>query len=116
MAALGTHQFIENFSLAYHLRVVEKLRLQPQETLAIVSQNLLRWRESGHLSIGELKTLLEWEKIVFDSSVTELALILSDNSSKGKRLRQSSPFIGILTKEERLGVLAACEEGTTLQT
>jgi hypothetical protein len=34
-------------------------------------------------------------------------------SDEGQRLRSSSPFVGTLTPEERLEILAACEQRAT---
>lgn len=107
---LGTHQFLDDFALAYHRRVAEKLRLEPNKTIETARQNLSRWRSSESLTVGELKSLQDWEEILSNGASNRLIQVLTDDSNEARRLRQSSPFIGILSKEERLEILADCEK------
>ncbi len=43
-----------------------------------------------------------------------LVEIITDASDDGHRLRSSSPFVGVLSPEERLEILAACEQRPTV--
>jgi hypothetical protein len=45
--------------------------------------------------------------------VERLVEIMTDSSDEGQRLRSSSPFVGALSPEERLEILAACEQRAT---
>jgi hypothetical protein len=40
-----------------------------------------------------------------------IAAILTADSDEGQRLRQSTPFPGVLSKEEREEIFARCEKG-----
>jgi hypothetical protein len=62
--------------------------------------NVRRWREShGTPSLA----LAEWEQIL-NGTVDQVAKFLVECSERATRLRQSSPFTGILTETERLAV------------
>ena len=41
-------------------------------------------------------------------------LVAFDASDEGQRLRSSSSFVGVLSPEERLEILAACEQRATV--
>ena len=49
----------------------------------------------------------EWQEILGEADVDRLIEILTDTSDEGQRLRSSSPFVGVLSPEERLEILAA---------
>jgi hypothetical protein len=60
-------------------------------------ENLQRWQKTeGSPSL----TLAEWENIL-SGPVVQVAQFLEDRSERATRLRQSSPFAGILTEAER---------------
>ena len=62
--------------------------------------NARRWQESHD---RPSLALLEWEQIL-GGSVDQVARFLVARSETATRLRQSSPFTGILTEPERLAV------------
>jgi hypothetical protein len=111
--ALGSHQFLDDFALAYHLAVAERLRERPDAVLERARQNLNRWLEGDALGSGERQSVEEWQNILDVSDVGRLIRIITDTSDEGQRLRSSSPFVGALTPEERLELLAACEQKAT---
>jgi hypothetical protein len=111
--ALGSHQFLDDFALAYHLAVAERLRERPDAVIERARQNLNRWLEGDALGSGERQTVEEWQNILDVSDVSRLIRIITDTSDEGQRLRSSSPFVGALTPEERLELLAACEQKAT---
>ena len=45
-------------------------------------------------------SLQEWDNILAQGPTIALA-VLTENSERGRRLRQSSPFAGVLTPQER---------------
>ncbi|HMP73281.1 MAG TPA: hypothetical protein PKE55_08465 [Kiritimatiellia bacterium] len=57
-----------------------------------------RWREQGSSPLHE-----EWKEIL-QGNWTEIKAILLDESEGGNRLRQNSPFCGILTPHERWAI------------
>ena len=103
---LGTHQFLDEFALAYHRAVAERLRGDGAAVINHARRNLDRWAGSP----GDNRTLEEWRKILDESPINKLIEIITDTSDEGQRLRSSSPFAGTLSHEERLEILAACEQ------
>jgi hypothetical protein len=90
-----THQAIDARSLAMVRRIVEKIDADPERRgLARAREVCARWLERGNVPAREWMRILErpW---------TEIRQILLDESDEGQRLRQSDPFVGILTPDER---------------
>ncbi|MBC7929153.1 MAG: hypothetical protein H7Z38_01135 [Rubrivivax sp.] len=113
VSSLGTHQFLDDFALAYHLVVAKRLRVGPEAVLSRARQNLNRWLEGDAFGSGERQSVEEWQKILDGSDIERLIEIITDTSDEGQRLRSSSPLVGALTPEERLEILAACEQRAT---
>jgi len=114
--ALGSHQFLDAFALAYHRSVAELLRVTPDPILQHARKNLTVWMARGELSAGAMLSLREWQKLLNESTLPQLIAIIIDESDEGQRLRQSSPFAGTLSAEERLEILAECEKRASSQT
>ena len=95
------HRLIDERSLAFERLIVAKLRSEP----ALVEKargNLARWLET--CSPGVRPVLIEWQRLL-DGPFDELLVLLEATDERATRLRQSSPFCGILTEEERLGII-----------
>ena len=103
---LGTHQFLDEFALAYHRAVAERLSTDGAAVIDHARRNLDRWAGGP----GDTRALEEWRKILDESPMDKLIEIITDTSDEGQRLRSSSPFAGTLSYEERLEILAACEQ------
>jgi hypothetical protein len=114
VSPLGSHAFLDEFALAYHLAVAERLRAEPEAVLERAHRNLHRWAEGDAFGPGELASLEEWRRILGELDVARLIEIMTDTSDEGQRLRLSSPFVGALSPEERLEILAACEQRATV--
>jgi hypothetical protein len=110
---LGSHAFLNEFARAYHWAVADRLRAEPSAVLEHARRNLDRWTEGDAFGPGELASLDEWRRILDRADVERLIEIMIDTSDKGQRLRSSSPFVGILSPEERLEILTACEQKAT---
>ena len=52
-------------------------------------------------SPGEQHELREWDRILRTMSVARLRRFLNDSGERAARLRQSLPFVGVLTPQER---------------
>jgi hypothetical protein len=90
------HQRLDERSLALHRLVAQKLQDAPT-LLDKARDNLRRWQQAnGPPSLA----LVEWERII-SGSVDQVVAVLVERSEKAARLRQSSPFCGILTEVER---------------
>jgi hypothetical protein len=113
VSPLGSHAFLDDFALAYHRVVAERLRAEPEAVLERARRNLSRWAEGDAFGAGEQASLEEWQGILGEADVDRLIKIMTDTSDEGQRLRSSSPFVGALSPEERLELLAACEQRAT---
>jgi hypothetical protein len=93
------HSRLDERSLALHRLVAEKVLANPA-LLDKARGNVRRWQES-HSSSS--LALAEWEQIL-TGTPDQVARFLAERSEKATRLRQSSPFTGILTEPERLAI------------
>jgi hypothetical protein len=114
ISPLGSHAFLDEFALAYHRAVAVRLRAEPEAVLERARRNLDRWMEGDAFGAGEQASLEEWRKILGEADVDHLIEIITDTSDYGQRLRSSSPFVGALSPQERLEILAACEQRATV--
>jgi hypothetical protein len=97
--ATSDHARLDERSLALHRRVAEKILADPA-LLGTARANVLRWQAA---SATPLPALSEWESIL-DEPVEEVAALLTERSERAARLRQSSPFTGIITEAERQAI------------
>jgi len=110
LGSLGSHQFLDDFALTYHRAVAARLRVAPEPVIEHARNNLARWgARYGSLS-GATLTFREWEKLLEESTVEKLIALITEDSDEGQRRRQSTPFAGVLTPEERRELLDACEK------
>ena len=92
---MRTHQDIDRRSLEMVRRIVAKIDADPERRgLAHAKRVCDRWVAQGIRSAREWQTILErpWE---------EVRAVLLEESDEGQRLRQTDPFCGILTPQER---------------
>lgn len=95
------HRLIDERSLAFSRLIAGKLQTDP--TLVQHARgNLDRWLRD--CSERSRPTLLEWRKLL-DGPLAELLSFLTSPEERAVRLRQSSPFAGLLTPEERWEIL-----------
>ena len=95
------HRLIDERSLTFDRLIAAKLRSHP----ALVEKarsNLARWLET--CSAGARPALLEWQRLL-SGPIDELLVLMEATDERSTRLRQSSPFCGILTPDERLGII-----------
>ena len=100
---MRSHEWIDRRSLALHEAVAAKLEADPA-LLRVARDNLCRWRAAA-----ERPAYVEWQDLLDGAPLSEVLTILRSNSERAVRLRQSSPFAGVLTSEERNRVLALYE-------
>lgn len=97
------HRIIEARSLAMHCLIARKIAADPA-LLDVARRNLKAW--SARYGDSPPRALDEWRTIL-ERSWPEIAAVMTDASELGARLRQSSPFAGILTAAERRRVYEA---------
>jgi hypothetical protein len=99
---MRSHEWIDQRSLALDRAVAEKLRAEP----ALVDrarETLGRWLEQRRAAVPPV--LLEWREILAHWPLARILDLLTSADEDPRRLRQSSPFCGILSPEERLAIL-----------
>ncbi len=96
---MKTHQEIDERSLAMARAIVARIDADPGRAgLEKARTTCKRW-----LDRGGGPAVREWLNIL-EGSWEEVRRVLLDDSEEGKRLRQSSPFCGILTPRERWAI------------
>lgn len=99
---MQTHQDIDRRSLAMHCLVVEKIRREPA-LFDRAKGTLARWRQT--VCASSQPYLIEWERL-FDQGMESCLAVAVEDSQRATDLRQSSPFAGILSNQERFAFLA----------
>jgi hypothetical protein len=92
------HSGIDAVSLSLARRVAERLRARA-ELLEIARANLSRWRHRNADSPSLLRCYAEWEHIL-TRPLEEVCTLLEAETEEGQRLRQNSPFPGVLSPAE----------------
>ncbi|MBI3922863.1 MAG: hypothetical protein HY318_15690 [Armatimonadetes bacterium] len=93
---MRTHQRIDERSLAMAKAIVTRIDTDPKrEGLARANSVCERWEKQHPSSCNR-----EWLRLLA-KPWGEVRAILLDGTDEGRRLRQNSPFCGILTPEER---------------
>src|ERR1700749_1478146 len=82
VSSLGSHAFLDEFALAYHRAVAERLRAEPEAVLERARRNLHRWAEGDAFGPGERASLEEWNLILGEADVDRLIEIMTDLSDE----------------------------------
>ena len=104
---MRSHAWIDRRSQALHEAIAAKLD-QDVRLLEIARANLRRW-----LSANPAPALLEWRALLDRMTAAEVSELLRSSEESAARLRQSSPFAGILTPGERQAILDRYESRGT---
>jgi hypothetical protein len=102
-ASWSNHRLLEARSLALHCLAAASIERRP-ELLEIARRNLANWRRARGGALPP--ALQEWEPILC-RPWPEIAAIMTAPTEEGARLRQSSPFAGVLTPAQRRRVYEA---------
>jgi hypothetical protein len=94
------HSFLDRRSLAFHVAIAEKLRSDPK-LLEEVRDRLRKLLSDDRVSISTRDAYREWLDVFEQHSFEEVLTLLVDPSEEGTRLRQATPFAGILSHAER---------------
>lgn len=93
----SSHRLLEARSLAMHSVIAQKLERDPH-LLEVPRNNLNRWRSRWGAQTP--RWFEEWSQIMA-RPWREIAALITEPSENAARLRQSSPFAGVLTPQER---------------
>jgi hypothetical protein len=102
------HEIVDDRSLEMDRVIAGKIRANPK-LIQIALTNIERWLANPDYSESNRQALMEWKNIIENSSVGVLATLLESSSDEARRLRQSSPFCGILTPDERQAIFQKYE-------
>jgi len=97
------HRIIEARSLAMHCLIARKIETD-RRLLDAARRNLEVW--TGRYGDAPPRALGEWREILA-RPWPEIAALITDAGESAVRLRQSSPFAGVLTPAERRRVYEA---------
>ncbi len=101
LAAVPALTFEERRSLAISTAVAAKLRENPTVVLAKARENIDKMRSIGP---SEQRWVGVWESLLA-LGPSHVAALLTSTDQFARDLRQSSPFAGVLTEEERREIL-----------
>lgn len=101
-----THEWIDQRSLALDKAIAQKLRAQPQ-LLQRAKATLQRWIQQRQPAVP--RAFLEWKEILDTWPFEKILAFLTSAEQEPTRLRQSSPFCGILTEAERIAIFKEYE-------
>jgi hypothetical protein len=99
----SSHRLLEARSLALHAVIARKIDRDPA-LLAVAHRNIARW--SARWADEEPAWLKEWKGLL-KQPWENIAALITELSENAARLRQSSPFAGVLTQEERRRIYEA---------
>ena len=96
-AAVG-HELTDEISFEMARRVAARLRQQP-ELIRVAQENLDRWTRLNADAPSLLRCYVEWRDIL-KRPLEEICHLLSSDTEEARRLRQNSPFAGVLSAPE----------------
>lgn len=97
--------FSDLVSLALHQLVAVRLRSNPL-LIEKAKSNLQSWLDKT----PNVSAWLEWKAILENKSLEKILEILTAETDEGQRLRSSSPFVGLVTAQERKAIIEYCEK------
>ncbi|CAN5797081.1 hypothetical protein BH20VER1_BH20VER1_00550 [soil metagenome] len=95
------HRLIDERSLAFDRLTATKLAENPA-LLDRARASLRRWLATASPRVRPV--LLEWQQLL-DGPSAELMAVLAGTDERATRLRQSSPFAGLLSVAERTAII-----------
>lgn len=106
----SSHEFWDVVRLECHKAIAVKLIEDPESVVERARSNLVRWLSAPDTDDRDVRLRAEWIHVLDVLPAPELVDFLVADTEEGRRLRQSSPFTGVLTAEEREAILERCEQ------
>ena len=103
---MRSHEWIDARSLALDQAIADKLRADPS-LLRRARTTLDHWLAQRPSAVPPV--LREWQEILTRWPLERILELLGSSDEHTRRLRQSSPFCGILSPEERLAIFKEYE-------
>jgi hypothetical protein len=92
------HADIDQVSLELGRRVAERLRCRP-ELIEVARANLARWSRQNAGVGSLLRCYAEWQELL-SRPVDAICELLCAETDQAQRLRQNSPFVGVVSPRE----------------
>ncbi len=102
------HQVVDQRSLELNRLIAKKICAEPH-LLRQAYDFIERHLRSTDVSNSGQEAIREWKEILDSRPLPDVLSILTEKSDEGNRLRQSSPFAGIITPEERAEIFLRYE-------
>src|SRR5947207_15319769 len=106
------HGHIDERSLAFGRAIAAKLAQHP-ELIVRARATLTRWMTTS--SPRTSSTLQEW-RVALDGPLAPVIALLTSADERATRLRQSNPFAGVLSQQERNAILRQFQSHDTAAT
>jgi len=93
------HEDLDRRSREFGRRIAARLRADPR-LIEVARGNLARWLSQTDAGTALHHCYAEWAELLDRLPVGELADLLERDDEEAVRLRQNSPFAGVLTPRE----------------
>jgi hypothetical protein len=90
------HEVLDQISLEMGRRVADRLRADPG-LLRVARANLARWLDRNADCPALVQCYREWQRLLDQRPLHEICSTLDSDGEENRRLRQNSPFAGVLT-------------------
>lgn len=100
---MNSRRRIAQRTLAEHRAIAERLHIDPKPILHYALSNLARW-STGFEPADRPRWIVDWEQLLTRPGKALTAVLTADTEA-AERLRAASPFLGLLTFQERLDIL-----------
>jgi transcriptional regulator with XRE-family HTH domain len=99
----------DRVTLELHRAVAAKLVWKSSDVMSVVDANLeqLRTRVRGTSALADIA---EWERLANGKRIGALIDRMLGSDSRSISMRQTSPFMGVLSNDERLAAIARASE------
>ena len=105
------HEVQDSISLELAQRIASGLPQHP-EWIDIARANLERWSRLNSNAPSLLRCYGEWEKLL-QRSISEICAVLTADTGEGQRIRQNSPFAGVIAPDEVWEIKSRHRHATT---
>lgn len=105
------HFEVDQVSLLLAQRTAQRLRQSP-ESIELARRNLDRWSQHNSGTPSLLRCYAEWRAILL-RPLDEVCAVLCAETDEGQRLRQNSPFAGVLSPAEVWEIKGRFRHATT---
>jgi hypothetical protein len=99
MVSAMDHRQLDRRSLELAWEIARRLLANPA-LIQVARDNLSRWQARPDVGTALRQCYLEWAALLDRLTIPELVDLLQRDDEDAARLRQNTPFTGILTPEE----------------